>query len=1305
MKTKYLAFAALCGAVVFGVTACGDDVINIKNDDVYSIVDTLDSAACTKDAEGNMSLVKESGEMYVCSNGEWKNIAGSDAINLRCSSELLKDSSGYMIICDGDTIGTVYNNNTTSISDRFKQAVIDSLEKVLKASADSLKKEQQAAIDAKINELKDKDSSDNLACQIADTKIDSEKSIQTVEIKCGDNTSTLELPIYQETKGNSKSYQKHVVVRFPVQTQKNSNSAEIYEEIWSHLTSGNYSELTIMDLDSNLNQTGKLFVSDLIASNPKSFVTVEVLEPADKTKDNVVTKKVEYSVARLEGDLDVTNLVNSIVQLRVKLNLSANMASSDIVYNAIIDLDDEGDIVIDFLTDYKAARVKELVKAGDKLSAASKKANGELADALALSKDAENYPAFETYLPDSIELNEHVNGLVWVMALFDQADLSNNVNKVYADYRDVFAKNGNFNTAIQESFNGKEQSLFFVDYLSLLINANFDKWEECEGNMWNCGYEYTGYSAGDDVMYKILQKGYKDAYKLPESDKDEIVMTEVDGGLFKFFEHDKNKKIWKPVSLEMLKEYSDYYVQRIVPLVDSTAVCKQEGTDVGNKVSFMLGGEEVVLVCLSKSSMEWRFYEDSTSSFDYSSSSSSLSEDDMLDLKLGQCDETVMKKAEIRDVDYCEMHLATTTCTRQFKCDHIVTSTGRDYYKWIKADSLDIKFKKTCVEGLVDEIQKVGETHYICRETSANSSSSHTWGSENYNEFKGEERCTSKRNGEIITLEEDGVNNSYTCKWVNSRNDSRWMETEVTDYCQDNVKINGTVKNNISATQKIDDDEDLGAKTYDQKCKFNDTLYVRNSTGTRPEWKTAWQYIILVYGDVRGTLSEGYYTFMDGYKEHEVYVCAKHNGYIDCTESSEDAVRGLNTVEAVANPVTQIKAQDQRNLLANMTIYEKTDDYGDDVAYATDVLLPGATAKTTLLASAARNDWRKPTIEEIAGECNLAKVDAQAEFTRVDGISYECDCAVIRNSLGQITDNGCKWNQVPADEVEYGLCTISSFNANGPSYADNGKRICKSQTVEVGNSSTSTSYEWFESDADEQKQYGFWWCDKNNGWKFLNGVTKKLKAGDETPGYNYAGTYAICDNVPEDITTYILTYSLCGSSRANYVDEWTADEYYGNWGYDCGSSPDLIMSRLSNSTYTVDGKPVHDFICKDGKLREAKDEQEACNAAYTKTQVCTFTKNDYVHNDSKWIPLDINEYCNNNGKNVSWVQVYDEETGDPQGGRYDNDDLNNAYFWRCMEGDDEVGYGIVKYCNVKNRYNVYKTDANGEWIVDDDSCH
>ena len=1030
--SRLLTSAFACGAIVFGITACGDDVLP-DSDKSISVVDSIDPDDCNESSQGSTAFVKSKGTVYICSDGEWVALNAQDAIQYRCSSKELKDKSGYEIICDGETIGTIKNgkdgvagkdgatgatgatgakgakgdkgdtgvagkngtngvngkdgkdgtngidgtNGTNGIDGKDgkdgKDANVDSLAKAISANVlknvsenlakqvaeessklvtradsisaamkeslvkelkdsttsiskilestittlveekiakesgtisdalqsdlnnkteelqdslnakierletkitkelsasitetlttfieekigeeqDALAESLQTSLDNQVKVLKEEISSEleavltknltaslteKLACKIDDelTKIDSAKSIIKVAIKCGEGTSYIELPVYLKNANLDKVYQKHVVVRFPVQTEKENSYYETYEEIWTRLTSGNYSELTIMDLDANLEQTGKQFVSDLVASNPKAFATVEVVEPADKTKESIVIKKVNYRVVRLEGDFDITNLENSVVQLRVKLNLSANEKPTDIVYNAIVDLDDEGDIVIDFLTDYKAARVKELVKAGNMLSKASETANAELAAALALSEDAENYPAFETYLPDSIELNEHVNSVIWVMALFNQAD---NINKVYADYRNVFAKNGNFNTAINETFDGKEQSLFFIDYLALLTNEYFDMMDDCDGEFWDCYYEYNGYKARDEVLYKILQKGFKDAYKLPESNKDEIVMTDTKGGLFKFFEYDKDNKIWTPISANMIREYSDYYASRIVSVVKPTAKCTKE-SDEDQEITIKFGDEEITLYCKEGSTPSWDIVNIPSSSSSYiPSSSSQMSEEEMIDIMLGKCDRTVMKEAEFKDVDICKMRLATTTCTRQYKCDCDIVDSQYVNCAWTNVSETEIQLNQICNAELVQKKAFSKDDEYICDSTFS-------------------------RTGKV--------------------ND--WRQPTDYDYCDRHAKT----------PTKIYEDENIPEEKqiYAYCTSKYGTTYVKPTKGD--EWQNAEEY--LGKCNIPSSASSGADILMEGYKEAEYYRCDTNKAGISTWwKSSLEEIMQLGT--------------------------------------------------------------------------------------------------------------------------------------------------------------------------------------------------------------------------------------------------------------------------------------------------------------------------------------------------------------------------------------------------------------------------
>ena len=108
MKKSIYVWAVISALAMF-YTGCGDDVITVKNEDLYTVVDALSDTACTKEKEGSVALVKGTGKMYACTNGEWKAVNASEAINMRCSYEQLSDSTGYEILCDGESVGVVYN--------------------------------------------------------------------------------------------------------------------------------------------------------------------------------------------------------------------------------------------------------------------------------------------------------------------------------------------------------------------------------------------------------------------------------------------------------------------------------------------------------------------------------------------------------------------------------------------------------------------------------------------------------------------------------------------------------------------------------------------------------------------------------------------------------------------------------------------------------------------------------------------------------------------------------------------------------------------------------------------------------------------------------------------------------------------------------------------------------------------------------------------------------------------------------------------------------------------------------------------
>ncbi len=926
---RMITFLALALAGCAGNNTAGEAANGFKT------VDQLSSKDCSAAEAGSLLLEKASGTMYACTDGNWLPLNSG----LSCETKESDDGASLAIVCNGATIGTVKNG----------------------AQGEN--------------------------CQVVgEPTIDSSNTLMTVTIKCGADETKVEIPFQSVSQ---TVYQKHVVVRFPVRSEKVTNSGAIYEEIWSSLRITDHSELTILDLDSRLKSTGRIYNAELVESAAQPFVTVEEYN----------NKEVRYNVVRLEGDFTVTDLSSSIVQLRVKLNIGSNNNRVELVYNAIADLASAADtLVIDFLTDYKAARAQHLAETEEfSASAALVKANAELAAALDLTSSPEEYPVLENYLPNKIGLNEHFNSVFWIMALFDQSSLVGDIKQVYEDYRAQFAADGSFNRAITTTFAGRELSLFFVDYLALLINVNFDKYNTCGGWCWN--YNYNGFqSRYSDINYKIIQHGFESTYQLS---KEKLInygnidfqKSSVPGGYFRYFYYDDEEKIWQPVPVRsQFFQYIGSFAEKGDCSSDNDgaiATFSSEGYDFSAKCADYAGHHnyywDIADVCTGRALGDKGFtLDDNGDDFNYicvkedpdciesaapgaavttclliteaylpdvmvQPIDPGLSDDELIAEALGTCDETVMKDPtkNLQPLDLRELMLSTTTGYAYYKCDYVQRS-GSKKYLWVEADNGDIAFALVCNESIIHKVIKIDDTDYVCSDIILNGEYAHAWSKATTGQIVAGEVCYTDRKNEIITK---GENDVYC-------NGQTWQPVDVNAYCRNNVKIDGTLTNNVFATEQLIADENLGSKTFSKKCQYDNKLYVTNSEITdSTAWKSAEDYIKIVYGTGSSSLPQGYYIFMDGYKERAVYFCQD-----SCVESSLKTIRDLDP--SAENAL--ITLQEKINIIANMSTYQKASGYVGNITFEADVVTSNESNETiTLVAAAARTDWHEPTPSEL----------------------------------------------------------------------------------------------------------------------------------------------------------------------------------------------------------------------------------------------------------------------------------------------------------------------------------------------------
>ena len=116
---KTLKICAVGGALLGGVlalSACGDDVTKVTNvtgDTGMEIAKSADDFDdCDSASIGKTAFASDEGVGYVCADSGWTPLSekaadGKDGAS--CSAELLKDSSGYKIMCGEDSVGVILN--------------------------------------------------------------------------------------------------------------------------------------------------------------------------------------------------------------------------------------------------------------------------------------------------------------------------------------------------------------------------------------------------------------------------------------------------------------------------------------------------------------------------------------------------------------------------------------------------------------------------------------------------------------------------------------------------------------------------------------------------------------------------------------------------------------------------------------------------------------------------------------------------------------------------------------------------------------------------------------------------------------------------------------------------------------------------------------------------------------------------------------------------------------------------------------------------------------------------------------------
>ena len=99
----------VCLFAVFLFASCGDDVTKVVSGSRMESALRVESLPeCSPDLARKILYVVESGAGYVCGDSGWTPLSAPRE-KLSCDLIALEDSSGYKMICDGDSVGVVKN--------------------------------------------------------------------------------------------------------------------------------------------------------------------------------------------------------------------------------------------------------------------------------------------------------------------------------------------------------------------------------------------------------------------------------------------------------------------------------------------------------------------------------------------------------------------------------------------------------------------------------------------------------------------------------------------------------------------------------------------------------------------------------------------------------------------------------------------------------------------------------------------------------------------------------------------------------------------------------------------------------------------------------------------------------------------------------------------------------------------------------------------------------------------------------------------------------------------------------------------
>ena len=128
MAIRHYVYAAGIAAGLALLAACGDEVTEVTNVNGKASFEQVkkfkELPKCDEDAEGSLVYVKDSAKVFVCTGDGWSQLDGADGADGKngkngtsgddgssCTVKQNKKKTGYDVICDGKTVGSIVNGS------------------------------------------------------------------------------------------------------------------------------------------------------------------------------------------------------------------------------------------------------------------------------------------------------------------------------------------------------------------------------------------------------------------------------------------------------------------------------------------------------------------------------------------------------------------------------------------------------------------------------------------------------------------------------------------------------------------------------------------------------------------------------------------------------------------------------------------------------------------------------------------------------------------------------------------------------------------------------------------------------------------------------------------------------------------------------------------------------------------------------------------------------------------------------------------------------------------------------------------